>query len=398
MAPGTADTELSPAQARALAVAGTGLASAADAAPATTLDALGVVQLDSINAVARAHQLTFTARGAHLGTTDVDRALWEGPAPIAFDHPAHALSLVPLHHWPLWAFRRRATRRRPDYPDPDTARALLKRVEHDGPLTLKQLRGNEERGNGWDWGPTKTAVEFLVWAGELACTRRTDWHRVFDLPHRVIPARHLTDIADDHECHLRLLEHAGSALGVATVDDLADYIRIPKPLAHRVLPDTTLVPVSVHGWPTPTWAHPASLDGLDTAQGQADRAVLLNPFDNLIWYRPRVQRLFDFAHTLEAYKPAARRVHGYYVCPLLVGDRLVGRADIARRGSTLTVLKAGLDTLTEQTLTGFARACHATARAVGSQDIVITPQAADPATRKAMVDAVDTTADHAPMT
>ncbi|MEU4807001.1 crosslink repair DNA glycosylase YcaQ family protein [Actinosynnema sp. NPDC023587] len=384
----TATTGLNLDQARVLAITGAGL-TATTADPVGVLAELGVVQLDSINAVARAHQLTLTGRATHLTAAAADDILWNNPEPVAFDHPAHALSLVPLHDWPLWAFRRRATRRRPDYPDTETARTLLDRIERDGPLTMRQLRGDEEKGGGWDWGPTKTAVEFLVWAGELACTRRTGWQRLFDLPNRVIPDRHLTDHLDDRECHLRLLERAGRVLGAATADDLADYLRLPTPLTRTLLPDTTLTPVTVDTWTTPAWAHPDALGRLHHLT-PPDRALFLGPFDNLVWYRPRVQRLFDFTHTLEAYKPAAQRVYGYYACPLLVDDRLVGRADLARHGTTLTILRTSLDTPSERNLAGFADACHNMANTVGCHDITVTPDATDSRTRRALQAALDT--------
>ena len=384
MTPSSVGIELSPDQARAIAVTNSGPGTG-DADPAHTLRSLGIIQLDTINAVARAHQLTLTARGTHLTAAEVDHTLWDTPELLAFDHPAHALALVPLHDWPLWAFRRRATRRRPDYPDPDTARALLTRIEQHGPLTMKQLRDNGEQGAGWNWSPTKTAVEFLVWAGELACVRRVNWQRRFELSHRVVPGQYLTDDLDDRQCQLKLLEHAGRVLGVATADDLADYIRIPTPLTRQLLPDTNLTPVTVHGWPTPAWAHPDALD--HTAP--AHRAVFLNPFDNLIWYRPRVARLFDFTHTLEAYKPAAKRVHGYYACPLLTGNRLVGRADLARRGTTLTVLQISIDTMADEILDGFAHACHTLARTTSCNGIEITDHATDPHTLRTLRNAID---------
>ncbi|MBW4717316.1 winged helix-turn-helix domain-containing protein [Saccharothrix obliqua] len=380
MSPTTTGTELTVDEVRTIAINSARL-DRVDNDPGRALRDLGIVQLDSINALARAHQLTLATRTTSLTARQIDEALWGGPEPIAFDYPAHALALLPLRDWPLWAFRRRATRRRPDYPDSATARALLRHVEQHGPVTMKDLRGDGDAGDGWNWSPTKTAVEYLVWSGELACTRRTNWQRLFDLPHRVVPAELLTDALDDRQCQLELLNRAGRVLGVATIDDLADYIRIPKPLTRQLLPDTVLRPVGVHGWSAPTWAHP---DALERTR-PPDRATFLGPFDNLIWHRPRVARLFDFTHTLEAYKPAAQRVHGYYVCPLLVGTRLVGRADLARREQTMTVLRLTLDDLTPNTIDGFVHACHDLARAVGCAEVTIAPNATDDHLRRTLL-------------
>lgn len=376
----TTGTELTADEARAIAVNSARL-DRVDDDPGRVLRELGIVQLDSINALARAHQLTLATRTAGLTARRVDEALWHGPEPIAFDYPAHALALLPLSDWPLWAFRRRATRRRPDHPDDATARALLDHVERRGPLTMKDLRGDGDTGDGWNWGPTKTAVELLVWSGELVCARRANWQRLFDLPHRVLPTELLTDALDDRRCQVELLNRAGRVLGVATADDLGDYLRIPKTLARRLLPDTVLRPVDVHGWGAPAWAHPDALDHTRTP----DRAAFLGPFDNLVWHRPRVARLFDFAHVLEAYKPAARRVHGYYACPLLIGARLVGRADLARRGRVLTVLRLTLDDLAPGTVDGFARACHDLARVVGCEEVAIAPDATHDHARRTLL-------------
>ncbi|MFD6280977.1 DNA glycosylase AlkZ-like family protein [Streptomyces sp. NPDC060209] len=368
-----AEAELSLTEARDIAVAAS-LPAAGFPDVSGALAHLHAVQLDSIRTLARAHQLTLTARVPCTTTQAVDNALNNGPEPLAFDYPAHALALLPLADWPLWAFRRRATRRRCEYPDQQTRTALLDRIERDGPLSLRQLRDGAKAGAGWDWSPTKTAVEFLVWSGELASTRRTNGQRLFDLAERCIPAAFLSDQASDDACLTELLTHAGAALGVATTDDLADYLRIPTPVAARILPDTRLASVRVEGWKT-GWADPQALTG--TAQPHRV-PVFLGPFDNLIWYRPRVQRLFGFAQVFEAYKPPASRQYGYYVCPLLADSRLIGRADFARSDTTLTIQRASLEAdAGPQANTFFAQACRTLAVANGQTRIELADLAAD---------------------
>ncbi|MFJ8173724.1 winged helix-turn-helix domain-containing protein [Streptomyces sp. NPDC094473] len=335
--------DLSPAEARRLAIAASGIH---PHLPQPTvegvLDRLRIVQLDSINALARAHELTFTSRLPHTTTATVDADLHIAPPPVAFEYPAHAHALVPLNDWPLWAFRRRASRRRTEYPPPAERGRILHLIREHGPLTQRELRpAGEKASGGWSWGPVKQAVEFMLWAGDLICVRRTpSWQRIIDLPERHLPAHLHTDRQTDDDCLTALLTHAGRALGIATASDLADYLRIPTRTATQHIPHTPLRPAAVPGWSKPTWVHPDALIGTGPP---ADQAVFLSPFDNLIWNRLRTQRLFGFIHALEAYKAAHQRIHGYYVCPLLAHDQLIARADLARTGQTLTIQRLTME-------------------------------------------------------
>ncbi|MEU5416194.1 DNA glycosylase AlkZ-like family protein [Streptomyces clavifer] len=370
------ETALSLAEARDIAVAATLPADSFPDAKAA-LTHLHAVQLDSISTLARAHQLTLTARLPGTTGQAVDNAL-NSPEPLAFDYPAHALALVPLADWPLWAFRRRATRRRPQYPDRQARTVLLNRIEREGPLPLRRLRDGTEAGAGWDWNPTKTAVEFLVWSGELASTRRAGGQRLFDLAERCIPDAFLSDQASDDACLTELLGHAGAALGVATTDDLADYVRIPIAIAARILPETRLAPVRVEGWQT-AWADPQALAGPARPHTEP---LFLGPFDNLIWHRPRVLRLFGFTQVFEAYKPPARRKYGYYACPLLADGRLIGRADFSRCETALIIQRVNLEPgAGSNAPTAFTQACRTLAAATGHTRIEVADHA--------MADAVD---------
>ncbi|WP_285566694.1 crosslink repair DNA glycosylase YcaQ family protein [Streptomyces sp. RTGN2] len=383
------EVSLSLTQARRIAVASAG-PTTTDTDTAAVLARLNAVQLDTISTLARAHQLTLAAR---TGTTTahIDTTLWGTKDPIAFEYPAHALALVPLHHWPLWAFRRRTSRARSEYPTPSIRKSILDKISAQGPLTLRELRTDDEP-TGWDWGPTKTAIEFLLWAGDIACTRRTGWQRQFDLPERSIPAQFLTDALSDDACVTTLLTQAGQALGVATCDDLADYLRITTTTARRLLPDTPLLATRVEGWSSSAWTHPHALPFAEQPH-RPDHALFLAPFDNLIWHRPRTTRLFNFTHTLEAYKPAGRRVHGYYVCPLLAGDRLIARADFTRHHDTLAIVRTSFEPGPHPTETAqhFARACTRLQETTELHHTVIADSAAPPATVRALTYALNRT-------
>ncbi|MYT68292.1 MULTISPECIES: crosslink repair DNA glycosylase YcaQ family protein [unclassified Streptomyces] len=331
---------VSPVQARRIAIAASGLHPSPPAAtPATVLKRLRLIQIDSTNVLARAHQLTLAARLPDLTATEIDAALQAQPA--AFEYPAHAHALVPLADWPLWAFRRRASRRRPEYPPPAERDRILNLIREHGPLASRDLRPPAAAAStGWSWGPVKRATEFMLWAGDLICTARNHrWERLYDLPEQH-PVQ-AGDALSDEECLTALLTHAGRALGIATTSDLADYLRIPVRTATAHLARTPLLHAAVPGWKAPTWIHPDALEDADNPPDATSR--FLGPFDNLIFNRPRTQRLFGFTHTLDTYKPAAQRPHGYYVCPLLHNDRLIARADLTRTDHTITALRTTIE-------------------------------------------------------
>jgi uncharacterized protein YcaQ len=313
---------------------------------------LGAVQLDTISVLARSHELIPYARLGAVGRPAVEEAYWTDgdigapPArPHAFEYWSHAACILPVEEWPHFAFRRRARRARGHrwHVLEDAARscaAVLDRLKADGPLTSTELGGAKNGGPWWDWSETKIAVEWLLDTGEVVCTQRRSWKRVYDLAERAVPDALLHDDIDDAECMRRLVAQAGAAMGVATRADLADYHRLKGDQVAAVVADSGLVPVEVEGWGKPAWADPAALA---TAPRGRHRTTLLSPFDSLIWDRPRTQRIFGFTHRLEAYVPKPKRIHGYFAMPLLAGGHLVGRADPAREGTTLIARQVSLD-------------------------------------------------------
>ncbi len=353
-------TSLSADEARRLALRAQGFLGAPDrrAGVRGVLRRLGAVQLDTISVLARSHELIPYARLGAVGRTTVESAYWtprpETPdaapasgsayAPHSFEYWSHAACILPIEEWPLFAFRRRAMRARGHrwHVMKDSARscaAVLDRLKADGPLTTTQLGGGRNGGEWWDWSETKIAVEWLLDTGEVVCTERRGWKRVYDLAERAVPDELLHDDLDDTECTRRLVAQAGAALGVATRADLADYHRLKGEQVSAVIEDTGLVPVDVEGWSKPAWADPAALS--ETPRGR-HRTTLLSPFDSLIWDRPRTERMFGFTHRLEAYVPKPKRIHGYFAMPLLAGGKLVGRVDPAREGATLVARQVSM--------------------------------------------------------
>ncbi|WP_206441669.1 winged helix-turn-helix domain-containing protein [Streptomyces boncukensis] len=328
---------LSADEARRIALRAQGLLGAPDrrAGARGVLLRLGAVQLDTISVLARSHELVPYARLGPVGREAVESAYWTGSH--SFEYWSHAACVLPVEEWPHFAFRRRAFRARGhrwhQMADREgSCAAVRERLAADGPLTTADLGGGRNGGEWWDWSETKIAVEWLLDIGEVVVTERRGWKRVYDLAERAIPGELLHDDLDDHTCIRRLVRQAGTALGVATRADLADYHRLKGEQVDAVLADTDLVPVEVAGWPRSAWADPAALE--QTPRGR-HRTTLLSPFDSLIWDRARTERVFGFTHRLEAYVPRPRRVHGYFAMPLLAGGRLVGRVDPAREGTTL---------------------------------------------------------------
>ncbi|WP_328464654.1 winged helix-turn-helix domain-containing protein [Streptomyces sp. NBC_00448] len=336
---------LSADEARRIALRAQGLLGAPDRRSGTrgVLRSLGAVQLDTISVLARSHELIPYARLGAVGRDAVEEAYWSDGH--AFEYWSHAACILPIEEWPHFAFRRRARRARGHrwhiLEDAErSCAAVLDRLKIDGPLTSTELGGAKNGGPWWDWSETKIAVEWLLDTGEVVCTQRRGWKRVYDLAERAVPDTLLHDDIDDTECVRRLVAQAGAAMGVATRADLADYHRLKGEQVAAVLDSTGLVPVEVEGWGKPAWADPAALAAPPRGR---HRTTLLSPFDSLIWDRPRTERIFGFTHRLEAYTPKPKRVHGYFAMPLLAGGRLLGRVDPAREGQTLVARQVTLD-------------------------------------------------------
>ncbi|MFF3622959.1 winged helix-turn-helix domain-containing protein [Streptomyces sp. NPDC002467] len=305
---------------------------------------LGAVQLDTISVLARSHELIPYARLGAVGRDTVEKAYWSDSH--AFEYWSHAACILPIEEWPHFAFRRRARRARGHrwhvLQDKErSTKAVLDRLKADGPLTSTELGGAKNGGEWFEWSETKIAVEWLLDTGEVVCSERRGWKRVYDLPERAVPDALLHDDLDDRECLRRLVALAGQSLGVGTRADIADYHRLKGEEFDSVVADSGLVPVEVEGWGKPAWADPAALT---TVPRGRHRTTLLSPFDSLVWDRPRTERIFGFTHRLEAYVPKPKRIHGYFAMPLLAGGLLQGRVDPAREGRTLVARQLSLTT------------------------------------------------------
>jgi len=349
---------------------------------------VGAVQLDTISVLARSHELVAYARLGPVPREQIEQAYWPPARPAAFEYWAHAACLLPLEQWPYFTFRRRAFRARGvrwHQSHQETCEKVLARLRAEGPLTATQLGGAKGGGPWWDWSDVKIAVEWLLDTGDVICVRRTGWRRVYDLPERVLPGELLDQDPADLECLAYLAGVAARALGVVSHADLVDYHRLniltsEKGQHTRLVADAALaaglIPVAIAGDGPGTatgrpraiassWADPAALE--QAADRGRHRVTLLSPFDSLIWDRKRTLRTFGFEHSLEAYVPKHKRVHGYFTMPLLAGGRLVGRVDPARDGKTLVARKVTLERAAAAE--PMARALREAASWVGCDDV-----------------------------
>ena len=321
-----------------------------------TIKRLSLHQIDSVNVLARAHYLPSFSRLGNYDRGLIDRSAWGARRDrLLFEYWAHEASLLPLELHPLlrwrmqqadngevgWRSMRSFARERRS-----EAQQVVDRIRAEGPLAASDFENGKGRGGWWEWGEAKRALEWLFWAGHVTtATRRNSFERVYDLTERVIPRAILAlptpSLADAHRA---LLDRAARALGVATAGDLRDYFRLsPEPSRRAIaelVEEKILLPVAVHGWRQPAFIH-HSARRPRRINGQA----LLAPFDPLIWERSRTERLFGFRYRIEIYTPAHKRVHGYYVLPFLMDERIVARVDLKsdRQHSRLLVKKVTLE-------------------------------------------------------
>lgn len=300
-------------------------------------DAVGVVQLDSVNVCERAHHMLMWAR---LGPHDrdlLDRYAYRRRPAAVFESWAHQASLVDVGHhrllrWRMkeaeegqvWKGLGRLADERPAFID-----AVRAEIADRGPLAGRDLsEPGRSRGPWWGWNDTKMALEWLFRVGRLVALRRGNFERVYDLPERVIDASVLEAPSPPaEEAQRALLLRAARHLGVGTLTDIADYHRIRNPVARprlaELVEDGALEEVAVQGWSAPAYLHPDAVLPRRTSV-----TTLVSPFDPIVWNRERAERLFGFDYTIEIYVPAPKRRWGYYVLPFLHEDRLRARVDL----------------------------------------------------------------------
>ena len=313
------------------------------------LDRVDLVQVDSINVCVRTHEMPLFSRlGPH------PRDLWHrlGARREVFEYWSHEASILRVEDWPLlaWSMERGymwSTTRAIAVDRPDYVEAVYREVVERGPIAAGDLSEPGRKREGmWERSDGKRALEYLFGVGRITAWRHpTTFARLYEPIEARIPAAVLAGPhPSEDDAKREMLDRAARAHGVATERCLTDYHRLNAPRARHLIAELVeagrLIPVRVEGWDRPTYLHAEA-----RVPGRVAARALLSPFDSLVWERRRVEELFGFHYRIEIYVPPEQRVHGYYVLPFLLGDRLVARVDLKadRRGSALLVRSAFLE-------------------------------------------------------
>lgn len=296
------------------------------------LDRMTILQLDSVNVICRSHFLPMYARLGPYDQDKLDQWLWRSGENL--EYLSHEASITSMSLQPL--FRDRMLKRRWKMGDelereqPDYVAQVLDEVDRLGPLSVKDLSDSGKRTGPW-WGMPKGKVclESNYVNGTLAIHERTKTFLTrYDRIDRVVPSEILNSPDLDVDVvHKQMLMLGAKSHGIGTARDIADYFRLKMPVARPLLKELVaageLEPVTVEGWADTAYVHPEA-----KSPRSVNARALLSPFDPVVWFRPRAERLFNFEYRIEIYVPEPKRVYGYYVLPFLLGDEIVGRVDL----------------------------------------------------------------------
>ncbi|WP_096305220.1 DNA glycosylase AlkZ-like family protein [Jatrophihabitans sp. GAS493] len=327
------------------------------------IDRVGLLQLDSVNVFSRSHYLPIFSRLGPYRRELLDELTAHTAGPHRrelVEYWAHEASLIPveLHPFLRWRMARAdreawggMVRIAADFPE--LVEEVFDLVRTNGPIRAadtgivapQREAGQRAAGQMWNWHDGKLALEYLFWSGRITAARRVNFERRYDLPERVLPPEIVNQpSASDADQQRQLVRVAARSMGIATEPDLGDYFRLPRAESKLRVAELVdageLETVQVDGWTAPAYLWPAA-----RIPRRVQATALLSPFDSLIWFRERTQRLFDFRYRIEIYTPEAKRTHGYYVLPFLLGEHLTARVDLKsdRQARVLRVQGAYLE-------------------------------------------------------
>jgi uncharacterized protein YcaQ len=326
-----------------------------------TIQRLGLLQIDSVNVLVRAHYFPPFSRIGPYPTAWLDDLAYRKRR--LFEYWGHAASLIPVDLFSSFRWRmERAKQGIGVYRgwvnfaknNAGLIQEVLEQIRQHGPAgagdvekAIKQEQLAKKAG-WWEWSDSKTALEWLFWSGQVTTSTRRNFERVYDLTERVYPHLYNGDVPDLAIAQRELVATAARALGVATENDLSDYFRLKinetRPRIRELVEAGELLEVKVE-----SWRQPAYLSSSARIPRSLEAGTFLSPFDPLLWERKRTERLFGFRYRIEIYTPAPQRQHGYYVLPFLFGQNFVARLDLKadRTNNVLRVVGAFAEPQTE---------------------------------------------------
>lgn len=296
------------------------------------MERMGLLQLDSVNVCVRSHYMPLFSRlGPYRKELIDEYAYHRGEL---FEYWGHEASLLTHDTWPLLQWRMEEARpwrqvKQFLEENPAYLEEIFQQVAERGPISISDLEQQGDRkGPWWGYSNGKIALEWLFQIGRISCGHRNGFKRYYDLPERVLPSEILAaDPVPKTEAQKELLRRSARHHGIGTATDLADYYRIKmpdaRPLFKELAASGELEEVEVKGWKQPAYLDPAA-----KTPRKIEGAALLTPFDPVVWFRDRGERLFDFHYRIEIYVPEPQRTYGYYVMPFMLDGELVGRVDL----------------------------------------------------------------------
>ncbi|MFD1881687.1 winged helix-turn-helix domain-containing protein [Paracoccus pacificus] len=317
------------------------------------LDDLGFVQLDSVNTLARAHDLILWSRRGRYRPRALEQLVARNRA--AFEHWTHDAAIIPMRFYPMWGLKFARDKQRMDRNWPkwrregwaDEIDTVLRHIaDHGAASSLDVGEGEPRNSSGWwDWHPSKSALEYLWRSGQLAVCHRKGFRKFYDLAERVIPPEHLGRQMDAAETVDWAMSAALDRLGFGTSGELAAFFDIVTPAEAQLwcaeaLATGRIVEIDLelaNGTRRRSFSTEALLEQITALPEPSGRVRLLSPFDPALRDRARAERLFGFRYRIEIFVPAHRRSYGYYVFPVMQADRLIGRIDAKRDGDTLRI-------------------------------------------------------------
>lgn len=317
---------------------------------ARVIDRTGLIQIDSVNVLVRAHYMPPFSRLGAYGPKLLEDAAW-GRRRSLFEYWGHEASLIPIEMQPLFRWRMaeakagRGTWKHVAAVGREKrafCEEVLREIERRGPMGAGDLdEAHKGEGGWWGWSAAKSAFEWLFWAGFITTKTRKGFERIYDLTERVLPPGIVdAPTPEPADAHRELIRIAARSMGVATDQDLRDYFRMgvedTRARVEELVEAGELLPVEVEGWGRPGYLWPQA-----KRPRRVETNALLSPFDSLVWRRERAERLFNFRYRIEIYVPAHKREHGYYVLPFLQGERITARVDLkADRASGRLLVKS----------------------------------------------------------